>query len=124
MFTLKSNYFDGNEISEYGKKNGYLDYATLAKSFDAVLNNEIMNKTAEIGYWDICSGCEYDEETNEYTEIYQYYIVSEQGARILCKCEEIVFYNEELNLYVWGVTHYGTNWKYVLTNVKIENNLD
>jgi hypothetical protein len=37
-------YFYGNEISAYGKKNGFVDYATLAKAFDAVLNNDIMQK--------------------------------------------------------------------------------
>ena len=40
-YVHKSKYFYGNEISEYGLKNGYVDYSTLAKSFDAVLNNDI-----------------------------------------------------------------------------------
>ena len=39
----KSEYFCGNKVSEYGLKNGYIDYRTLAKSFDAVLNNNIIN---------------------------------------------------------------------------------
>lgn len=48
-----SKYFYGNEISEYGLQNGYVDYRTLAKAFDAVLNNEIIPATSEIGFWDI-----------------------------------------------------------------------
>ena len=37
----KSSYFYGNKISQYGLENGYLDYSTLAKTFDAVLVNDI-----------------------------------------------------------------------------------
>ena len=36
---LSGTYFCGNEASDYAKENGFLDYATLAKAFDAVLNN-------------------------------------------------------------------------------------
>ena len=114
-------YFYGNEISEYGRKHGYVDYRTLAKSFDAVLNNDIINKTSEIGYWDVINGSEYDEETDSYVDIFQYYIISSQGAEILQReTEEIVFYNEELDMYVWGVTHFGTAWDYVLTDIECE----
>lgn len=120
MMVHKSRYFYGNEISNYGLENGYVDYATLAKSFDAILNNDIISKTQEIGYWETVSGCEYDEENDVYTDIYQYYIVSDSGAAILQEVGEIVFYNEELDMFVWGVTHYGTSWDYVLTDIKLE----
>ena len=60
------------------------------------------------------SGQDYDEETDSYTEIFQYYIVSDNGAEILQEAEEIVYYNEELDMYVWGVTHWGTSWDYVM----------
>lgn len=166
---VHGKYFNGNEISEYGQKHGYVDYATLAKSFDAVLNNEIIQRTYEIGWWEQESGFvdnteeieelkeqiedieeqieelmledadenreqietlgeqkeELEEEINELEErqeymddIFQYYIVSDNGARILKEINEIVFYNETLDMYVWGVTHYGTSWSYVLTDIK------
>lgn len=117
-----SDYFYGNKISDYGLKNGYVDYATLAKSFDCILNNDIIQKTADIGYWEEYNGSEYDAESDEYIDVFQYYIISEQGARILSECtEEIVWYNEELDMYVWGVAHFGTSWSYVLTDIVIEN---
>lgn len=155
---LHGEYFYGNKISDYGIEHGRLDYRTLAKAFDAVLNNEIIQKTYDVGYWEQESGFvdnteeieeineqiselmldnENDEHTEEIEElqakveeleeeqensyneeIYQYYIVSDHGARILEEINEIVFYNEELDMYVWGVTHYGTAWDYVLTDVK------
>ena len=27
--------------------------------------------------------------------------------------DEPVFHDEELDLYVWGITHFGTSWDYV-----------
>lgn len=159
--TLKSVYFYGNKVSEYGIKNGYVDYATLAKAFDAVLNNNIMEQTADLGYWEQVSGMidnseeideireqieeleeqiteEQDEETSrkieeleeqieelereqdEPGEVFQWYIVSDPGSRILEEAGEIVYYNETLDMYLWGVTHWGTSWDYVLTNIAID----
>jgi len=119
--TIYNDGFYGNKISEYGLQNGYVDYACLAKSFDAVLNNDIIAKTQEIGYWECVNGSEYDEETEEYYDIFQYYIISESGFETLQRLtNEIVFYNEELDMYVWGVTHFGTSWDYVLTDIAIK----
>ena len=117
----KSEYFYGNRISKYGLECGYMDYGTLSKSFSMVLNNEIIGKTQNIGYWDIVNGCDYDEETETPAEIFQYYIIDDNGARILIELtDEIVFYNELFDMYIWGVTHFGTSWDYVLTDIKIE----
>ena len=89
-----------------------------------VLNNYIISNTYEIGYWDIINGIEYDEENDNYIDIYQYYIISEYGYDILSELtDEIVFYNETLDLYVWGVTHYGTSWDYVLTDIKLSKDV-
>lgn len=57
---------------------------------------------------------ELEEEQNP-GEIFQYYIVDDD--RILQENNEIVFYCEELDLYIWGVTHWGTSWDYVLTGI-------
>ena len=112
-------YFEGNKISEYGLQNGYVDYRTLAKAFDAVLNNNIISNTQDIGYWEEVNGSEYDEENDEYIEVFQYFIISDYGAKILQEMtDEIVWYNEDLDMYVWGVTHWGTSWDYVLTDIK------
>jgi hypothetical protein len=156
-------YFYGNKISDYGLENGYVDYRTFAKAFDAVLNNDIMNKTCDIGYWDQESGFvdnseeieelqekieelqdtitddttpeqetainaeieelqekieELENEQDELPEVFQWYIIDDNGARICKEFNEIVYYNEELDMYLWGVTHWGTSWDYVLTDIK------
>ncbi len=177
--TIKSNYFYGNEVSEYGKQNGKVDYRTLAKAFGHVLNNNIiscfdfeqisgiidnsdeidelndqledLNETLSEKESDLADMFDEDEdgiccnqilneiedlknkideiedqirdleyEQDNSQEIFQYYIITESGAEILQKIDEIVFYNENLDMYLWGVTHFGTAWDYVLTDISIE----
>lgn len=66
---MEQKYYHGNPISEYGMQNGLVDYATLAKCFDAVLNNDIMQLTYNIGYWDQVSGIiDNSEEIEELEE--------------------------------------------------------
>ena len=174
--SIKSTYFYGNAISEYGLKNGYVDYRTLAKCGDMVLCNDITKLFYNIierdyiepeqvnGYIDYSEEIEEiqeqieeieekqipliiedKEESEEYKtlqeqidtlrekinnleykqdyppEIYQYYIIDDNLAEILKEwTDEIVYYIDYLDIYVWGVTHCGTSWDYVLTNIKIE----
>lgn len=181
-----SKYFFGNEISSYGLENKRVDYATLAKAFDAVLCNNIPQADPSI-FENIVSGSferyedtngniydyteaqdkieelqavvddiadcitndtdpseylykddyEYSHETIEELEqdidalecpnkqdIYQFYLVSDNAKDPLEMANEIIFYSELLDCYVWGVTHFGTSWSYVLTDIEIdlENN--
>ena len=105
----RSHWFYGHKISDHGIEHGYVDYATLAKSFNLILNNDIMEKTAGIGFWEPVQ-----------QEIFQFFIIDDCGAKILQELtDEILFYNEELDMWVWGISHYGTGWEYVLTDIPI-----
>jgi len=109
----------GETVSNYGLEHGYLDYYTLARIVgDRILNNSIRSA----GYpedWELVNGdYEYDEDC--YVEVYQDYIISEYGYKILAEyTDELVYYNNELDIYVWGITHWGTSWDYVLTDVRL-----
>lgn len=118
-FKIANNYFCGNEISAYGQEHNRLDYATFAKAFDAVLNNNIFNMGWNIGSgWELVNGSDYDKENDEYVEIFQWFIVSDNGAQMIQDyTDEILYYHEELDIYLWGVTHWGTSWDYVLMNI-------
>ena len=64
---------------------------------------------------------ELEREQDEQPEIYQHYIISDNGADFLKRyTNEIIYYIPVLDVYVWGVTHWGTSWDYVLTDIKIE----
>lgn len=58
------------------------------------------------------------EEEERYPEIFQWFITDYPGAEVLSWNNEIIYYNETLDLYLWGVTHFGTSWDYVLTDIK------
>lgn len=118
-YKIAGKYFCGNEISAYGQEHNRLDYATFAKAFDAVLNNNIFKMGWDIGYgWELVNGSDYDEENDEYTEIFQWFIVSDNGAQMIQDyTDEILYYHEDLDIYLWGVTHYGTSWDHVLMDI-------
>lgn len=119
---LAGKYFCGNEISNYGKEHGFLDYDTFSRAFDHVLNNSIFGLGQGIGYgWELVNGLDFDyeeEEIIEEPEVFQWYIVSDSGAQIIQDyTNEILYYHDELDIYLWGVTHCGTGWDYVLTDI-------
>lgn len=119
---LAGKYFCGNEISNYGKEHGFLDYDTFSRAFDHVLNNSIFGLGQDIGYgWELVNGLDFDyeeEEIIEEPEVFQWYIVSDSGAQIIQDyTNEILYYHDELDIYLWGVTHWGTGWDYVLTDI-------
>ena len=102
----------GVEVSEFGREHGYLDYNALYDILGAcILNNTIR---AEVPVeWEVING---DPEII----IHQEYIISELGATILHDLtDELVFYSDQLDLYIWAVDHYGTAWTHVLTDVKL-----
>ena len=116
---LYGNKVFGKEVSKYGLENGYLDYRTLAKiTGGMVLNNNIFEYA---GYenWQLENGLE-ENEYGDFYEVYQYYIISESGAVFLAVyTDELVYYHEDLDMYLWCVTHFGTSWDYVLTDIKL-----
>ena len=80
--TLYNGKAYGHKVSRYGLENGYLDYMTLSFIVgDCVLNNDIF-EYGGYGNWDLYSG-EVEDEDGDYYEVYQYYIISESGARFL-----------------------------------------
>ena len=180
---VAGEWFYGNEVSDYGKQNGYVDYRTLAKAFDAVMNNNIMGDLENAGFYfepvqdgssdytdeidelrdaadeirdqatektDAADEAEEagdadeaeklraeaaeleaeaekkEEEADELEaeqeppECFQFFIVDDAGAEIIQEwTDDPLFYCEALDMYVWGVTHWGTSWDYVLTDIRI-----
>lgn len=112
-------YYYGYKVSYYAEKNGYVDYATLAKVVGNMILNDEIAKNYEL---DLYCGEDYDEETETFVNIYQYYMISKRGADFLAEnTNEIVYYVPGLNIYLWGITHLGTSWNYVLTDIKLED---
>ena len=172
---VHGSYFEGNKISDYGLKEGYVDFRTFCKSFDMVLNNDIMPELENKGFffemvngfndnseeieelykciealedekltedeepfvkgfegyltpnWEIDERIEalrneiedLENEDYSYSEIFQYFIISDYGAKLVQEYTDYpLFYCDNLDMYILGVTHFGTSWDYVLTDIK------
>ncbi len=65
--------------------------------------------------------CDWEMVNGEFDRmVFQDYIISESGYEFLSTyTDEIVFYNEKLDIYIWSVTHFGTSWDYVLTDIEL-----
>lgn len=118
-------YIKESELNDYEKENKYLSYANLFYNYDSlILCNNIINDYEDM---ELINGNNYNEEEEEdtYTEIYQYYIIDDETARRLIEnTDTIIYYHNRLDIYVLGVTHYGTNWHYVLTDFKLVKDKD
>lgn len=126
-------YIESEKLNEYEKKYNKISFKTLVNKLfsDMILCNDITKLFYnEIGgkYTEpkIEIGTDYDEENDCTIDIYQYFIVdfSNWTYELMTKHKEqfgkefILYYIEELGLYILGVTHFGTGWDYVLTDIE------
>lgn len=132
---LHGNKAYGVSVSTYGIENGYLDYGSLAEIVGScILNNVIFYETEPEDWEIVCGEDSYGLDENGYEcglysdecvdmipyEIYQHYIISEYGYKFLSQyTDEIVYHHADYDIYLWGITHLGTSWDYVLTNIKL-----
>ena len=101
-----------------------ITYAELVNRLGVV---KLFNKAPELDPSMIYEGLENgslwvdpeDEDNDEIKEIYQWYLISPSDAEYLKRnTDELVFYSEVLDEYVWGATHFGTPWDYVELEIK------
>lgn len=120
------------EYSEAEQINGYIDHSEQIENLEEQI--ETLRDTLEDPYdaahaayleeqiealEEKIRDLEYDQEYQP--EIFQYYIVSGSGAEIIQEyTNDPLFYIPVLDCYVWGVTHWGTSWDYVLTDVRLD----
>lgn len=106
-----------NELKE--ERTTYTDMIDFCAD-NMILNNDLMNTLNEKGfYFDIYCGEDYNAEEDCYCEVYQTFIIGEQDAERFARyTNEIVYYCEDLDLYVLAVSHFGTAWSGVPANWK------
>ena len=111
-------YFNKKELNDYEIENNRLSYYNLFyKDENRLLCNEIEKDFED---FELMYGYNNNDENEYYDEIYQYYLIDENTADRLGGLDEIIYYDNRLNVYVLGVTHFGTSWDYILTDVKIK----
>ncbi len=114
-----------DKMGEYEKEKGYASYKTICDMFlDSMIlcNDYIKNNYENI---ELYNGSDYDEEEDYYYEVYQTFLIDGYiDMFIEYLPDAIIYYDNKNDLYLLGVTHWGTSWDYVLTNVKIFNDYD
>lgn len=151
---MKKLYLLEKDRNEEEKRTGKASYQTIAKRFfrDMILCNNIVNVDEDLLYnielGDIEEYYDYDgnERTKEeyekdekgdiysqFVDIYQYYLLNINGYDVdyLKELAEdnndnsiIIAYSNKLDCYVLLVTHFGTGWSYVPTNIALTSNID
>lgn len=122
-------YVNMEDLNDYEKEHNRVSYKRL---IDRISNGVwLFNKAPELANYDFEFeiGSDYDEETEEYTEVYQYYLIDINNYTLdklrENNCDEVIIaYSDTLEEYVLFVTHYGTSWDYVLTDIEPTDNLD
>jgi len=114
-----------------------VSYSELARRVgDCILNNQLQSELQDDCSFELFNGEDsycYKHETKEECQkndsecdyesrdVYQTYIITQDGAEYLQRnTNEIVYYCEKLELYLWGITHFGTGWDCVFTDIKAD----
>ena len=108
------------ELNEEEKRSNKISYRRL---IDRIGNIWLFNNAPKLSEYDFEYevGSDYDEETDEYIDIYQYYLVDinsyqiEKLNEIGCN-DVIIAWSEKLEEYILLVDHFGTSWDYVMTS--------
>lgn len=114
-------YVNEKDLNEEEKRTGRISYRRL---IERIGNVWLFNKAPELSEYDFefVLNNEYNEENDEYIDIYQYYLINIDSYTLekLQKLEVkdlIIAWSEKLNEYVLFVDHLGTSWDYVITDI-------
>ena len=120
-------FVDESNLNEEEKRTGKISYRRLINR----ISNGIwlFNNAPKLSNYDFEYevNSDYDEETDEYTDIYQYYLIDidnymiEKLNDLGCK-DVIIAWSENLEEYVLMVDHFGTSWDYVMTDISYTTN--
>ena len=128
MKRLKKYVSSMEELNEEEKRTNRISYRRLVERIGRVW---LFNQAPELAEndFEFVLNSDYDEENNEYLEIYQYYLIDinsytlEKLQELKCK-DLIIAWSEKLQEYVLFVDHFGTSWDYVMTDIEPTTDFD
>lgn len=121
-------YCNLEDLNEEEKRTNRISYRRL---IDRIGRVWLFNKAPELSNYDFEYeiGSDYDEENDDYIDIYQYYLIDADPYTIE-KLQElkntglIIAWSETLEEHVLFVDHFGTSWDYVMSEFEPTDNLD
>lgn len=120
-------YCDLKDLNKEEIKTNRISYRRL---IERIGNIWLFNNAPKLSDYDFEFeiGSDYDEENDEYLDIYQYYLIDtnqyciDKLNEINCN-DVIIAWSEKLENYVLCVTHFGTSWDYIMTNFEPTGNM-
>ena len=116
------------DLNKEEKENNKISYRRLVERCGDIW---LFNKAPELSDYefDFEIGTNYDEETEEEKDIYQYYLLDCNDYRLKklrdCNCKDLIIaWSEKLENYILFVDHFGTSWDYILTEFEPTTNLN
>lgn len=121
-------YCNLEDLNEEEKRTNRISYRRL---IDRIGRVWLFNNAPKLSNYDFEYeiGSDYDEENDDYIDIYQYYLIDADPYTIE-KLQElkntglIIAWSETLEEHVLFVDHFGTSWDYVMTEFEPTDNLD
>lgn len=120
---------DNECVTRYLKEKDVINgYLSEAKAFEIFYTDMIMcnNYFSHCNYDNINALIdEYDEESDSYVDVYQNFIINiDYNEDITIKATEkmgnTLYYDNDLGIYITGITDLGTNRRLVATDLKVE----
>lgn len=121
-------YVKMEELNEEEKRTNRISYRRL---IERVSHGDIwlFNQAPKLSNYDFefVLNSDYNEERDEYIDIYQYYLIAiddytlEKLQELKCK-DLIIAWSNTLEEYVLFVDHFGTSWDYVMTDIEPTEN--
>ena len=120
---------DNEYVTRYLKEEDVINgYLSEAKAFEIFYTDMIMcnNYFSHCNYDNINALIdEYDEESDSYVDVYQNFIINiDYDEDITIKATEkmgnTLYYDNDLDLYITGITDLGTSRTLVATDLKVE----
>lgn len=121
--TMKNHqkiYFD--DVSEMAREENRLDYASMVdRCADGYMVGLNVSPWKMAEDWERqYESDEDDEDEQDDEEVFQWFIISNDAAQFFMKfTNELIYYSDSLDMYLLGVTHFGTAWSYVMTEWKL-----
>lgn len=110
------------DLNEYEREHNRISYRRLIERVGDIW---LFNQAPKLSNYDFefVLNSDYDEENDEYIDIYQYYLIDINSYTLELLQENnctdlIIAWSETLEEYILCVTHCGTSWDYVLTDIE------
>lgn len=110
------------DLNEYEREHNRISYRRLIERVGDIW---LFNQAPKLSNYDFefVLNSDYDEENDEYIDIYQYYLIDIDNYTLEIlqenNCKDLIIaWSETLEEYILCVDHFGTSWDYVLTDIE------